>query len=92
MGEIDDTEIIPDNLIEAAIQILQQPDPWAKARLTNLIVAKWRMGLLSTLPRHGRDINAPDRPARSDDKARDEVTLFNSHRNLHSIPKYFKVP
>lgn len=57
-----------DSLIESAIQILNQPDPWEKARLTNLIVAQWRMGNMAILPKDGKLIGAPDRPARSDDK------------------------
>lgn len=66
-------DIIPESLIEAAVLILKQPDPWAKARLTNLVVAQWRMGSLAILPQHGRDVNAPDRPARSDDKVCIEI-------------------
>ncbi|KXZ42072.1 hypothetical protein GPECTOR_210g415 [Gonium pectorale] len=58
------------SLVECALQILECPDPWKKAELTYDTVKKWRDGTIKRVrPMEWRHLRAPDRPARSDDKA-----------------------
>ena len=63
-----------DSLIEAAVKILLEPDPFVKAKHTDMVVAWWRGGTVHVHPspesasKQGAMISAPERPARSDDK------------------------
>lgn len=61
-----------DSLVEAAIKVLCQPDPWKKADYTFAAVALWRSGAITHVQpadRRHSELRAPDRPARADDKA-----------------------
>ena len=56
-----------DTLVEAALKILLQPDPWLKAEYTYTAVDLWNAGLIKqvapTVPPA-----VPDRPSRDDAK------------------------
>jgi hypothetical protein len=56
-------------LVEAALKVLLEPDPWAKAAKCKEVVKLWREGsIVSIRPTHGGPLAIPDRPARADDK------------------------
>lgn len=55
------------SLIEAALAVLNEPDPWAKAAQTERVVEAWRAGSLPILPSAPFQLQTPDKPARSPD-------------------------
>ncbi len=61
-----------DSLVEAALKVLNCPDPWIKAEYTYKAVELWRNGSIRSIrPRHWRELKVPDRPARADDRVSD---------------------
>lgn len=58
-----------DTLVEAALKILNEPDPWRKAEFTYAVYDMWQSGTISRiLPDDPTQLVVPDRPARADDK------------------------
>jgi hypothetical protein len=51
-------------LVEGALRVLSEADPWAKQVKTEALVSLWKLG---SLPAHdGRNYTVPDRPERCD--------------------------
>lgn len=67
-----------DSLIEAALKILRAADPWKKAEYTYAAVDLWRSGQIKQVASdHCSHLNAPERPARADDKVRPSGELLS---------------
>ncbi|KAL5709652.1 hypothetical protein ACHQM5_020316 [Ranunculus cassubicifolius] len=53
-----------ETLVEAALRVLNTPDPVEKARLGDLIATRWLEGAIAQPYNHSIDLSVPDRPAR----------------------------
>ncbi|CAN1747621.1 Uncharacterized protein HI_0077 [Linum perenne] len=56
-----------DTLVEAALRILNTPDPFEKARLGDLVASQWLQGSIFQPYNPNLDFPVPDRPARLSD-------------------------
>jgi hypothetical protein len=56
-----------DSLVEAALKVLTQPDPWLKAEYTYKVVDLWNTGLIKDVAPDVAPV-VPDRPSRDDAK------------------------
>lgn len=56
--------ITPPDVITAAVLVLNEPDPYRKATLTNHIVADWQAGCIAAPVVGGSYPLPPERPAR----------------------------
>jgi hypothetical protein len=60
-----------DTLVEAALKILNEPDPWRKAEFTYAVYDMWKAGTITRiLPDDPSQLVVPERPARADDTVR----------------------
>ncbi|XVF23421.1 hypothetical protein REPUB_Repub13aG0036500 [Reevesia pubescens] len=53
-----------ETLVEAALRVLNTPDPFEKARLGDSVASKWLQGLITRPYNPSQDFPLPDRPAR----------------------------
>lgn len=59
-----------EDIIDAALRVLRQPDPHKKAEYTNIACQLWRSGQLTCAQPGAQRRAVPDRPARDDEKVR----------------------
>ena len=67
-----------DSVIQAALSVLQQPDPRLKAEHTRVAVSLWKSGQLNCTTVDNQALSAPDRPARDDA----QVSVFDCCKEL----------
>lgn len=73
-----------DSLVEAALRVLLQPDPWLKAQYTYQAIDLWTSGVISTVcPAEGLHMQVPSRPQRADDKVKTDGNKQLSWTNTH---------